>query len=256
MNNKEYINRINYNGSLTPEFVVLKELQKSHLLNVPFENLDIHYGRPIELDIAKFYTKIVTEGRGGFCYELNGLFQNLLNNLGFKTTRVSARVYDHKKEEFGAEYDHLALIIDLGQDRYLVDVGFGEFAMEPLKIELNKVQKDIRGNFIIEKVNDDYIVSKIVEEAKNLEYKFTMKERALSEFQGMCTYHQTNPNSHFTPKKLISKPTDTGRITITGNTLKITESGIEKKNVTFQEEEYAEQLQKWFNISESKIKVD
>lgn len=55
----EYLNRINYKGVLKPNFEVLKELQKCHLLSVPFENLDIHYKRPIELDNTKFYKKIV-----------------------------------------------------------------------------------------------------------------------------------------------------------------------------------------------------
>ncbi|MEL6986932.1 MAG: arylamine N-acetyltransferase, partial [Bacteroidota bacterium] len=127
MNIKEYLNRINYEGEIKLNIEVLKELQKCHLLNVPFENLDIHYNRTIQLDIGKFYNKIVIDRRGGFCYELNTLFQNLLHQIGFKKI-ISARVYDHKKGSFGEEYDHLAIVVDLNQRAYLVDVGFGEFA--------------------------------------------------------------------------------------------------------------------------------
>ena len=88
MNIQEYIKRINYSGDITPNLVVLKQLQKTHLLNVPFENLDIHYGNLIELDLDKIYHKIVVKKRGGFCYELNGLFQSLLNTIGLTLIHI------------------------------------------------------------------------------------------------------------------------------------------------------------------------
>ncbi|WP_246615768.1 arylamine N-acetyltransferase family protein [Aquimarina litoralis] len=251
---KEYLNRINYQGNHTPNLEVLKELQKGHLLNVPFENLDIHYNRSIDLDASKFYKKIVIENRGGFCYELNGLFQILLNNLGFKSKIISARVYDSKKEDFGEEYDHLAIIVELDQNEYLVDVGFGEFTFHPLIITPNKVQKDPRGNFIIEGINGEYTVSKINGDIKSIEYKFTTKSRELNEFQGMCNYHQTNPNSHFTQKKLITKPINDGRVTLTGNTLKITKNNSIQENIELSKSEYTEQLFKWFQINEETMK--
>jgi len=254
MNIAKYIKRIKYEGELFASFNVLKELQRSHLFNVPFENLDVHYGNPIVLDVSKFYQKIVDKKRGGFCYELNGLFHNLLNELGFEAEIISARVYDAKKGSFGEEYDHLVIIVKLNQTEYLVDVGFGAFTIYPLKLEINKIQEDPIGNFIIEKENDFYVVSKIDGDRKTIKYKFIKKKRVLEEFRGMCDFHQTSPNSHFTQKKLISRPTENGRITITGNTLKITENGLVKQNVDFPEDDYEKQLLKWFELEETKIK--
>jgi len=251
MNIKEYINRINYKEDIAPSFDVLKELQRTHLLNVPFENLDIHYNNPIELDIDKIYHKVVVNKRGGFCYELNGLFQSLLNMIGFDSKIISARVYDNKKEKFGEEYDHLAIIVKLNQNEYLIDVGFGEFAFHPLKLKTNEIQTDPRGNFIIEKYKGNYYkISKEDNGEKSIEYIFTEKERAIREFREMCHFHQTSPNSHFTQKKLISKPTESGRITLSGNSLKITESGITKESKDFNEDEYGKHLLKWFDIEE------
>ncbi len=74
MDTEKYLNRIKYSEPLEPNLDTLKKLQKSHLLNVPFENLDIHNGIPIELSVDRIYEKIVNQNRGGFCYELNGLF--------------------------------------------------------------------------------------------------------------------------------------------------------------------------------------
>ncbi len=252
MNVKEYINRINYKGDVKPNLEVLKELQEKHLLNVPFENLDIHNKRPIELDVAKFYNKVVIEKRGGFCYELNGLFHHLLNTVGFKSKIISARVYDSKKTDFGKEYDHMAIIVEWNQNEYLVDVGFGEFAFNPLIIEPNKIQKDPRGNFVVEQINGGFTVSKLSGQVNSIEYKFTIKSRELNEFQGMCEYHQISPNSHFTQKKLISKPTKDGRVSITGNTLKITREGVVHKKIELLASEYAEQLFKWFGLMKKK----
>ena len=136
---------------------------------------------------------------------------------------------------------------------YLVDVGFGEFAFHPLKMEIDLVQKDPRGNFIIEKVKDKFIVSKIDGDKQSIEYSFINKARTLAEFRGMCIYQQTSPNSHFTQKKLITRPTKNGRITLTGNSLKITEDGMPKTDIEFPADAYAAQLRQWFKIEEPTV---
>ncbi|HYK47600.1 MAG TPA: arylamine N-acetyltransferase, partial [Parafilimonas sp.] len=69
-----YLRRINYEGTREPNLTLLAALQKQHLLHVPFENLDIHYKTPIELNVPRIFEKVVHNKRGGFCYELNGLF--------------------------------------------------------------------------------------------------------------------------------------------------------------------------------------
>src|SRR5438874_538763 len=92
MDIEAYLNRIGYSGPRTPTLDTLRGLHRSHLLRVPFENLDIHSGRPIELDEERLFEKIVHHGRGGFCYELNGLFANLLREMGFPVSLLSAGV--------------------------------------------------------------------------------------------------------------------------------------------------------------------
>jgi len=144
MDQRKYLARFNYKGKVEPTLEVLKDLQKSHLLRVPFENLDIHFNRKIELDIEWIYQKIVEQGRGGFCYELNGLFYELLKSIGFQVKRISARPYESNKD-FGKEYDHLAIIVRIQDLEYLTDVGFGEFVFHPLIVELDEAQQDQRG---------------------------------------------------------------------------------------------------------------
>ncbi len=147
MNTSDYLKRINYTGPLTPNLEVLNKLQKAHLLAVPFENLDIHYGHVIDLKVDRSFNKVVKSKRGGFCYELNSLFHELLVQLGFQTKRISARVYDEQKG-YGKEYDHMALVVTIDGMEYLADVGFGEFTFHSLKMVQGAMQKDERGDHV------------------------------------------------------------------------------------------------------------
>src|SRR2546425_11964635 len=92
MDPRAYLERIGYSGSTRPTVNVLRRLHRRHLLSIPFENLDIHLHRPIILNEATLYDKIVKHRRGGFCYELNGSFASLLKKLGFDGSLLSARV--------------------------------------------------------------------------------------------------------------------------------------------------------------------
>jgi N-hydroxyarylamine O-acetyltransferase len=237
VNIQEYLNRIHYKEKITPSAEVLNNLQLYHLLNVPFENLDIHDGIPIRLNTGSIYDKIVNKKRGGFCYELNGLFYELLKSLGFAVTIISARVFDSKKNDYG-----------INNTRYLADVGFGEFTFSPIPVTLNHVHNDVRGNFIIEKHDEVYLRVSKEEGGKWVpEYIFSDTPRSLDEFEEMCRYHQTSAGSHFTQKRLISKPTLNGRITLSGNNFKITASGKTIMEDTLKDEAgFKDYLHKYF----------
>lgn len=130
MDIKQYLKRIGYAGPVEPTFEVLSQLQMLHLLHVPFENLDIHNNTKI--DLKNLFDKIVTRKRGGFCYELNGLFYQLLKEIGFTVKMVSARVYDDKKD-YSAEFDHMALIVKIADANYLLTLGSVNFCFTRLK---------------------------------------------------------------------------------------------------------------------------
>src|SRR2546422_1042983 len=102
-----YLERIKVDRNLSADKETLEYLQRQHLLHVPFENLDIYMGQPILLDVAQFYQKIVRDRRGGYCYECNGLFHDLLLSLGFDSRMVSCRVMNGKK--VGPEFGHMAV---------------------------------------------------------------------------------------------------------------------------------------------------
>ena len=244
----KYLSRIKYNKKLSADLDTLIDLQKCHLLNIPFENLDIHNKTRITMDVELFYYKIVEKKRGGFCYELNGLFSELLKAVEFKTCLVSARVFD-TTEKYGDEFDHLAIIVLLDNEKWLADVGFGEFAFSPLKIDTGIEQKDERGIFRINRFNEEYfVVQKKTSPGWKSEYLFSLKPRDLSEFSGMCRYHQTSPKSSFTLKKICSIATPTGRITLTDNSFKITANGKVEENEIENDSHFYKLLKKYFDI--------
>lgn len=248
MDKVKYLRRIGIEKSELPlTFETIKLLQKQHLLNVPFENLDIHWKRPIALDTEKFYEKIVGEKRGGFCYELNGLFYELLSEVGFTSRIISARVYNGK--DFNAEYDHLAILTKIKDEEFLVDVGFGDFTAAPLKFMLSVEQQDANGVFLIRKFDEDYFeVVKKEGEYEQSEYIFKNSVRDLSEFSEMCRFHQTSPQSHFTWSKLCSLMLENGRKTLTDKEFIETENGEKRKTKINSEDEFYDYLAREFRI--------
>lgn len=249
MNTKEYLRRIGIDEtSFSADLESLKLLQKQHLLHVPFENLDIHWRRLIVPDVEKFYGKIVEENRGGFCYELNGLFYTLLREIGFQSRMISARVAGGENG-FGAEYDHLAILTKIDGEEFLVDVGFGSFTAEPLKFTSDLEQQDKNGVFLIRKFDAHYFeVLKKDAGAWKSEYIFTPFGRDLSEFAGMCRFHQTSNESHFTRGKICSLMTVEGRKTLTDRKFIETGNGEKKEFSVDSEAEFNEILEREFHI--------
>lgn len=249
INTREYLARIGADniGSVA-DTNTLRMLQRQHLLNVPFENLDIHWGRPITLDTDKFYQKIVRENRGGFCYELNGLFNELLRDIGFQTRLVSGRVGDGHGN-FSEEYDHLAILVIIGEMHHLADVGFGAFTSWPLQFIPDLEQEDDAGVFVIRPYRDEYFeAAKKEENGWRSEYIFKPLGRDLSEFEARCEYQQTSPKSHFTKNKICSLMTVNGRKTLTDTKFIVTKDGAKTETPVYSNEEFDELLLNEFGI--------
>jgi len=207
-----YLNRIAYSGSTEPTRETLRELHRAHMFAVPFENLDIHIGRPIVCEESRFLHKIIDERRGGFCYELNGAFAALLRELGFEVTLLSARVA-RADGTSSPEFDHLALRVDV-EEPWLADVGFGDSFLEPLRLQTNLEQPQIGRVYRLTQAEDAFHVEVKSGDKWKREYSLTLQPRQLRDFADRCHYHQTSPDSHFTQNRICSRATPTGRITL------------------------------------------
>jgi N-hydroxyarylamine O-acetyltransferase len=249
MNKEKYLRRIGIEKTDIPaNLESLRRLQRQHLLNVPFENLDIHWRRPIILVKDNFYKKIIGDKRGGFCYELNGLFYELLGEIGFQSKMISAKV-SRGNGEFGDEYDHLAILTRIEDKEYLVDAGFGDFTSAPLEFVLDVEQKDGNGAFLIRKFDENYfeVVKKDGDTWKS-EYIFTTTERGLADFTAMCHHQQTSSESHFTRNKVCSLMTEDGRKTLTDKKFIETKSGQKIEIDVRSDENFNRILEREFHI--------
>jgi N-hydroxyarylamine O-acetyltransferase len=217
-----YLRRIAVTPPVDADAGSLGALHRAHQMAVPFENLSIHLSEPISLAQDDLIGKVVHRRRGGFCYELNGVFALLLEALGAHVTRLSARVYGDGG--FSPPFDHLALAVRLpdGSGPWLADVGFGSHSVYPLLLDSRGEQDDPGGRFQIADAADGDID---VHKDGQPQYRLEMRERSLADFVPTCWWQQTSPRSHFTQGTICSRLTDGGRISVSGRTLIRTSGG-------------------------------
>ncbi|CAI1620182.1 arylamine N-acetyltransferase family protein [Serratia plymuthica] len=249
MDRQRYLQHIGFAGIPQADLLTLQQLHRCHMLSVPFENLSIIYRQGIHLEEPALFNKIVERNRGGFCYELNRLFAALLKDIGFNVQFISGEIRA-RDGSFGAPFDHMALKVELDQP-YLVDVGFGDSFLTPLKITTTEQQPQTSGTFHLEQEGEVYYLERRNGDnrshAKTL-YRFTLQAREPSEFDGMCHYHSTSPQSHFTQRLVCSRPTENGRVTLSENKLIITEDHQRHESTLHSEDERRATLMRYFGI--------
>jgi N-hydroxyarylamine O-acetyltransferase len=248
----EYLARIGVARPVAADLQALRDLQTAHLLTVPFENLSIHLGEPIVLDHPALVTKVVRMHRGGFCYELNGALAGLLTALGFRVSLLSARVFD-ADEQPGPPFDHMTLRVDLAEP-WLVDVGFGRFATEPLRLSFPGDQPDPSGTFRVADSPSGHGDLDIFHDGEPA-YRVDPRPYALPDFAPTCWWQQTSPGSHFRKSLTCSISTRSGRITLSGERLIVTEDGHREERTLTSEAEILAAYRRYFGISLDRVPV-
>ncbi|HET9222145.1 MAG TPA: arylamine N-acetyltransferase, partial [Roseiflexaceae bacterium] len=250
----------------------LRGLQMAHLLAVPFENLNIGMGWPIVLDQDALFEKIVLRRRGGFCYELNGLFAALLSGLGFEITMLSAGVA-RAAGGFGPEFDHLTLLVrGMGEGgggmvgsatpiphppspfSWLADVGFGDSFREPLRFEEDREQRQGQRAYRLARAGEYLVLQQREGDGEwEPQYRFTLEPRRHAEFAEMCRYHQTSPESSFTRRRVCTRATPDGRVTLSDTRLITTRAGERQERELADEDEVRAVLREHFGVDLSSV---
>ncbi len=241
INLDEYFKRINYDGPAEPTIETLRALHRAHMFSVPFENLDIHLGRPISIALDDIYEKIVNAKRGGFCYEQNSLFAAVLRQLGFQVDVLEAL-----PAEDSIRYDHMTLLVQL-EERWLADVGFGDSFIEPLLVDDPTPQR--QGHKVYQVEQDGQQGRYFEQDGTSWKraFFFDFTSRQVADFAAGCQYHQTSRESIFTQKLVCSLAARTGRITISNDKLIETIAG-QKTERSITSSERDELLREHFNI--------
>jgi N-hydroxyarylamine O-acetyltransferase len=248
-----YLERIGYEGPTVPTGKTLRALHLRHLLTVPFENLDIHLGRPIVLDEGRLFAKIVGRRRGGFCYELNGLFAALLRELEFPVTLLAAQ-FPRDDDRPAPDVDHLVLLVGTEEHDvpWLADVGAGRDSFAtPLRAVMGVAQKQPAAGADFRLVAEDGSCRLQRREpggAWQASYRLDWTPRRLADFEEGCRFHQTSPDSHFPEKRVCTLLTPNGRITLVERMLITTSNGRREERELADEAAYRETLRSLFGV--------
>lgn len=230
MNLNEYFSRIGFRGSYgKPDLETLVQIHRHHVMSIPFENLSIHCGEQITMDLQVIFHKIMRGGRGGWCLENNLLLWWVLREMGYDTTMLGARVYDEHLGDFGELDTHLINKVVIDGKAFLTDVSFGMSYQlwEPLDLVSNKDQLQAAGVFRLMDKGDVWVLEKTNRKPQVLDpefaksglvskdrtkptYCFTLQPRDADHFSDVCRHLQTDPGSLFTNKSICSLQTSTG----------------------------------------------
>jgi N-hydroxyarylamine O-acetyltransferase len=211
-----YLARIGYAGPREPTVETLRGLHHAHLYTVPFENLDVLLKRPIRLDPDSLQQKIVTGGRGGYCFESNGLFMFALQTLGFNVTPLAARVLSKRTGSALPPRSHMLLMVDIEDGLYLADVGFGaETPPEPLKLAVGIEQPTSHEPYRLRRTEDGELdlQSSVAGEWGTL-YRFTLHPQLPVDFEHANWFVSTHPDSFFTANLTAALPGEGCRHTL------------------------------------------
>ncbi len=211
-----YFERVSYTGPAEPTREALDGLLRAHALRVPFENLDVQLGRPTSTDPKAAYDKIVRGGRGGWCYEQNGLFGWVLAEIGFDVLRVSAAVMRADRGRI-ADDNHLALLVRTvdSDGLLLVDVGFGGSMIAPIQLREGEYDQQPFRIGLRQLAASQW---QFWEDAGDGEFSFDFVAEAADEaaLDRKCRYLQTSPDSSFVQNLVAQVRLPDSHVTLRG----------------------------------------
>jgi N-hydroxyarylamine O-acetyltransferase len=192
-----YFARIGYEGARHPTLATLAALQVRHPAAIAFENLDPVLARPVTLDLPSLEEKLVRSGRGGYCFEQNGLFIRVLAELGFQVTGLSARVLRGRPEEQSPR-SHMLIKVEIDGESYVADVGFGGLTpTAPLRLFETGEQETPHGLFRILPIGDDFDLQALAGGQWETQYRFSLDRYFLQDYESLNWYRATHPASPF-----------------------------------------------------------
>ena len=218
-----YFARIGYTGPRTATLATLRAVHRAHLLAIPYENLDIHLGRPITLDPEATFAKLVDARRGGWCFEMNGLLGRVLETLGFDVRYLSGAV-GRATHGWRAQGNHLVLLVRLDRP-WIADVGFGDGFLTPLPLEPGSYRQD----FLQYRITRDGPRWRVDNHAFGGAdgFDFTLTPRTPGAFAAQCHELQTSPESGFVKSTVCERFVPHGLVMLRGATLReVTASGV------------------------------
>ncbi|MEM7334044.1 MAG: arylamine N-acetyltransferase [Chloroflexota bacterium] len=246
-NQAMYLKRINFDKKITTSFESLKALHHAQLFTIPFENFDIVLGKGINLTPNSLFQKLVQNNRGGYCFELNGLFLMALQAFGFNARGLLARVHVSGTP---SGKSHQFTLVTINGKQWIADVGFGSGTMqEPIPLILDQITSNSKQTFrLIDCPPFGIMLQRRVDNVWKDQYSFTLEHIFPNDIAMANHYTSTSPDSFFTQSRVAVLPTALGINTLNNHLLKQNIGGDLIEHHLDEEQSYIDYLYNYFDI--------
>ena len=241
-----YLVRIGYDGQPRPDLATLKAVHRAHLQAIPYENLDVHLGRPGGIEIADAFDKLVTRRRGGWCYEMNGLLGWALQEIGFEVTRLCGGVMRGERGD-DAVGNHLVLLVQIDGEPWIADTGLGDGIFEP--IPLKEGPHQVAGfDFQLERLDKEWWRLRNHDMGGAPYFDFTLAPADPARLARVCQWLRTSPESMFTQLLMAFRFTPDGVVSLLGRVLRRIQPGRKTEHLIATPEELVATLHSEFGL--------
>lgn len=219
----DYLHSLGFNDAqidkFAPNLDTLTQIQVAHLQHYSFQSLSTVLSEPVELDTDVVFDKLVTHQRGGYCYELNGLLEQVLQRIGFSVHTLTGYIVHDNNPTTPKARTHTLLNVNVEAQDYLVDVGFGGLVpTAPLKMVLDEIQVTPHGRYRLTalpqaKADDrvmTYILSAEVKDDWQMLYAFDLTPQNQADLTVGNWFVSTHPESPFRKRLMASRIEDNG----------------------------------------------
>lgn len=228
-----YLQRLGFDTSPAPTLDTLRQLQRRHTAEFPFETLSTLLRQPVPIDLESVERKVFEQGRGGYCYELNQLFLALLQALGFEARGITGRVVMNAPEGAWTARTHRLSLVMFDGVRYITDVGFGGMVpTAPLLLDSRDTQLTPHEPYRIEVNDDGYLLRANVAGEWRPMYLFDLQRQQDIDYTVGNWYVCNHPESPFMGRLMVARTGDGLRKTLNGNSYAVHRIGQESERRT------------------------
>ena len=213
-----YFQRIGYAGERIASLSALEAIHACHTRAIAFENLSPLLGQPVFLDLPSLQQKLVNAGRGGYCFEQNGLFRSVLVALGFQVTSLAARVLWGAPKGVITPRSHMLLLVHIDDEPYIADVGFGGLTLAtPIRLTHKIAQSTSHEPFRLIQTENTYVMQTYFAQMWQSLYQFDLQPQHPSDYEVSNWYVSTYPKSRFVNSLLASRIEENCRYSLYDN---------------------------------------
>lgn len=212
-----YLDHIHYSGPLAPTFDTLYQLHLQHTQSIPFENLSSFTGTEVRLGIPALLEKFTVAKRGGYCFEQNAVFQYVLEQIGFKTIGLAARVRLNVADDVTTPRSHMLLLVEADGEQWIADTGFGGMTLTvPIRFAVNEIQNTPHGQYRLTHEREFYRLEARIKNEWTVLYIFDLTAHYPVDYVVYNWYVSTHPSSHFVTSLIAARPVKAGRHVLNG----------------------------------------